>query len=83
MRGRYKNFDEFLNSLPFLPRFVGYQLRELNVFLSYISRLEGRKKLPPGKEKNGLKLAARMCDAEWVFSQMFDACRAVFYSQQA
>ena len=80
MRGYYKNFDEFSNSLPFLPRFVGYQLRELNVFLSYISRLKSRKKLPPGKEKNGLRLAAKDSDAEWVFSQMFDACRVVLYS---
>ena len=36
----------------FLAVFNGYQLRELNVF-SYISRLESRKKLPPGKEKMG------------------------------
>ena len=49
--------------------FNGYQLRELNVFLSYISRLESRKKLPPGKEKSGLRLAAKGSDAEWGFSQ--------------
>ena len=65
---------------------VGYYLRghiDVNLayssmLLSYISHLESRKKLPPGKEKNGLKLAAQRCDAEWVFSQIFDACRASF-----
>ena len=40
-----------------------------NALLSYISRLESRKKLPPGKEKKGLQLAAYRCNAEWVFSQ--------------
>ena len=42
---------------------IAYQ----NALLSYISRLESRRKLLPGKEKNGLRLAARRCDAEWGF----------------
>ena len=88
--------------LPFLRRFVGYQLEGYfakfllkrgcyvslfrlkiayqNALLSYISRFESRRKLPPGKEKNGLQFAARRCDAEWVLSQIIDACRAAFYS---
>ena len=40
-----------------------------NALLSYISRLESRRKLPPGKERNGLRLAALRCDSEWVFSR--------------
>ena len=63
---------------------VGYYLRvyiDVNLcvssmLLSYISRLKRRRKLPPGKEKNRLRLAARRCDVEWVFSQTIDACRA-------
>ena len=47
-----------------------------NALLSYISRLKSRRKLPPGKEKNGLRFVARRCDVEWVFSQTIDACRA-------
>lgn len=47
-----------------------------NALLSYISRLKSRRKLPPGKEKNGLRLAARRCDVEWVSSQTIDACRS-------
>ena len=39
-------------------------------FFLYISRLKSRRKLPPGKEKNGLLLAARRYDAEWVLSQI-------------
>ena len=49
-------------------------------FFLYISCLKSRRKLPPGKEKNGLRLAARRCDTEWVFSQIIDACRAFFCS---
>ena len=45
-------------------------------FFLYISRLKSRRKLPPVKERNGLRLAARRCDVEWVFSQTIDACRA-------
>ena len=47
-----------------------------NALLSYISRLKSRRKLPPGKERNGLRLGAWRCDVEWVFSQTIDACRA-------
>ena len=49
-----------------------------NALLSYISRLKSRRKLPPGKEKNGLLLAAWRCDFMWDFSQKTDACRASF-----
>ena len=45
-------------------------------FFLYISRLKSRRKLPPGKERNGLRLAALRREAEWVFSQIIDACRA-------
>ena len=61
---------------------VGYYLREhqrkscvSSTLLSYISRLKSRRKLPPKKEKNGLRLAARRCDVEWVPSPTIDACR--------
>ena len=61
---------------------VGYYLREhqrkscvSSTLLSYISRLKSRRKLPPKKEKNGLRLAARRCDVEWVSSPTIDACR--------
>ena len=47
-----------------------------STLLSYISRLESRSKLPPGKERNGFRLAARRCDVKWGFSQTIDACRA-------
>ena len=67
---------------------VGYYLRGhivvnlaySSMLLSYILRLKSRRKLPPGKEKNGLRLAARRRDTEWVLSQIIDACRATFYS---
>ena len=74
--GIIKNFKKFSKSLHFWCRFVDYQLREFYAFISYISRLKSRRKLPPGKEKNGLRLAARRCDVEWDFSQTIDACRA-------
>ena len=67
---------------------VGYYLRghiDVNLayssmLLSYISRLTSRSKLPPGKERNGLRFAARRRDTEWVLSQIIDACRAFFCS---
>ena len=79
-----KSFEKFSNSLPFLCLFGGYQLRIYIVvnlcvsstLLSYISRLESRSKLPPVKEKNGFRLAARRCDVKRGFSQTIDACRA-------
>ena len=82
--GLWKTFEKISNNLPFLCLFGGYQLRIYIVvnlcvsstLLSYISRLESRGKLPSGKEKNGLRFAARRCDAEWVLSQTIDACRA-------
>ena len=65
---------------------VGYYLRghiDVNLayssmLLSYISRFKSLSKLPPGKEKNGLCLAAYRGDVEWDFSQTIDACRDFF-----
>ena len=82
--GIVKSFEKISESLHFLCLLVGYYLRghiDVNLayssmLLSYISRLKSRRKLPPGKERNGLRLAARRRDAEWVFSQTIDACRA-------
>ena len=51
---------------------LAYQAR----FFLYISRLKSRRKLPPGKEENGLCLVVQRSDAEWVFLQTIDACRA-------
>ena len=59
---------------------IDVNLAYSSMLLSYISRLKSRRKLPPGKEKNGLCLAAYRGDVEWVFSQTIDACRAVFHS---
>ena len=46
-----------------------------NALFSYISRLKSRSKLPPGKEKNGLRLAAREVRCRVGF---IDACRVSF-----
>ena len=59
---------------------IDVNLAYSSMLLSYISHLESRKKLPPGKEKSGLRLTALRCDDEWVFSQIIDACKAFFYS---
>ena len=49
--------------------YIDVNLAYSSILLSYISRLESCKKLPPGKEKNGLRLADRRYDTVWVFSQ--------------
>ena len=46
-----------------------------NALFSYISRLKSRRNLPPEKEKNGIRLAAREVRCRVGF---IDACRASF-----